>query len=79
MSFAKAQARWEESWINGPAEDPLEQYFDEIADWSDEQLREEHRSLGYSLRYPEPGDRVDVVERMLNAIEYELRERGEII
>ena len=74
-SFAQAQSRWENSWIHGPPDDPLEAYYDDLADLTDAGLEEELRSLKSTLHYPEPGDRIPMVKRMIVACEVEIQNR----
>jgi uridine kinase len=69
MSFARAQARWEESWIHGPPDDPLESYYDEIAGWDIDQLEEELKVIRHSQRHPEPEDNTVILDRMETAIQ----------
>ena len=76
MSFAQAQQKWEQSWIHGPADDPLDPYYDELSVLTDEAVEQELRSLRLTLRSPEPEDRCEVVRLMIEACEAELNERS---
>jgi hypothetical protein len=75
MSFSQAQQLWEQSWIQGPPDDPLEPYYDGLTVLTDAGLEEELRSLKLVLRHPEPGDRISMIERMVTACEVEIQER----
>ena len=71
MSFTQAQHRWESSWENGPADDPLDLYYEELAEMSLEELEAEVRHLKHFDEDIRPG----MQEPMLAAAKEELRVR----
>lgn len=76
-TFARAQDRWEQSWVNGPPEDPDAGFIDEISEWPLTQLTKTLDDLRVTARYPEPGDKISVIRRHIDILLTEIGEREE--
>lgn len=77
MSFARAQHRWEQSWIYGPPDDPAEEYIERLGEMTDEQLHRELASVRADLRDPEEFSNMQHLRDSIELIEEEIRERNE--
>ena len=75
MSFAAAQQRWEQSWVYGPPENPLDSFFDEIEEWPMAQLVTELSSIISTIRCPEPHDKLPVLREMADMLRAEIDSR----
>lgn len=77
MSFAKAQRQWEQSWIDGPPDDPNEDYIEQLREMDGEQLRLELARARDSLRDTEGCRSLQHVLDAVHMVETEIHERCE--
>ncbi len=82
MSFAQAQARWEQSWIYGPPDDPADdpqamEYMDSLARMTDDELHLELANVRAALRSPSKCCKVENLRASEVWIEEEIRVRDE--